>query len=61
MFKIRFKRAPPLWPPTCWQATTDDGLSWHDLKADNEEDSSEAVDEAAKRFGVATNKWDILD
>ena len=55
MFKIRWKNSRPY----CWEATTDGGKTWHDLKADNDEDSSEAIDEAAQRFGMATNKWDL--
>lgn len=47
--------------PYCWCASTDGGKTWHKLNADNEEDSSEAIEEAAERYDVATNKWDLLD
>ncbi len=47
--------------PYCWVASTDGGKTWNKLRSDNEDDSSEAIDEAADRFGMATNKWDLLD
>ena len=47
--------------PFCWQASIDGGKTWHNLKSDNDEDSSEAIYEAANRFGMATNKWDIAE
>lgn len=47
--------------PYCWAASTDGGKTYSKLTADNEDDSSEAIDEAAERFGVATNEWDLLD
>lgn len=57
MFKIAWLNARPY----CWAASTDGGQTWHKLEADNDEDSSEAVDEAAERFGMATSKWETLD
>ena len=57
MYQIRWKNARPY----CWQASTDGGKTWWDLKADNDEDSSEAINEAADKYGVPTNKWDLLD
>ena len=47
--------------PYCWCASTDGGQTWEKLSADNDEDSSEAIDEAAEKYGMATNKWDLLD
>lgn len=55
MYRIRWKNACPY----CWQVSTDGGVTWEDLTADNEEDSSEAVDEAAELFGIPTNRWDL--
>ena len=57
MFQVRWKNARPF----CWQASTDGGETWEDLKADNEDDSSEAIDEAAEIYGMATNKWDLIE
>lgn len=47
--------------PYCWAASVDGGKTYEKLRADNEEDSSEAIDEAAETFGMATNKWVLLD
>jgi hypothetical protein len=47
--------------PYCWVASVDGGKTWEKLKADNDEDSSEAIEEASKRFGPDTNKWELLD
>lgn len=46
--------------PYCWAASLD-GITFVKLKADNDEDSSEAVDEASEKFGIPTNKWQVLD
>jgi hypothetical protein len=47
--------------PYCWAASADSGKTWTILKADNDEDSSQAIDEAACKFGVATGAWELLD
>jgi hypothetical protein len=47
--------------PYCWVASVDEGKTWHKLKADNDEDSSEAIDEAAERWGVSSGKWQLMD
>lgn len=57
MWKVRWKNSSPY----CWQASTDGGVTWTDLRADNDEDSSEAIDEAAETFGMATNMWDLVE
>ncbi len=57
MFQVRWKNASPY----CWKASIDGGETWANLKADNDEDSSEAIEEAAERFGIATNKWDLIE
>lgn len=57
MFQVRWKNARPY----CWQASIDGGKTWSDLTADDNEDSSEPIEEAAERFGVATNKWDLME
>jgi len=57
MFQIAWLNARPY----CWVASIDGGKTWQKLKADNDEYSPEAIDEAAKKFGIATNKWDLLD
>lgn len=54
---VRWKNSSPY----CWQSSIDGGSSWYDLQADNEEDSSEAIDEAAERFGTPTNQWELQD
>lgn len=56
-FKIAWLNARPY----CWAASVDGGKTFLPLNSDNEEDSSEAIDEAARRFGVPTNKWELLD
>ena len=45
--------------PYCWAASTDGGRTYTKLEADNDEASYEAIDEAAKRFNVSTDKWDL--
>ena len=57
MYQIRWKNSRPY----CWEATADGGRTWVNLESDNEDDSSEAIDEAAERFGVATNEWDLVE
>jgi hypothetical protein len=57
MFKVAWLNARPYY----WIATIDGGKTWQKLNADNDEDSSEAIDEAAERFGIATNKWDLVE
>lgn len=57
MFQVRWKNASPY----CWQASIDGGKTWTNLKSDNDEDSSEAINEAAEMFGVSTNKWQLID
>lgn len=47
--------------PYCWVASIDGGKTYTKLKADNNEDSSEAIDEAADTFGVSPNRWDLAD
>jgi ribosomal protein L16/L10AE len=47
--------------PYCWAASIDGGKSWVKLNSDNDEDSSEAIEEASSKFGVPTNKWELLD
>lgn len=47
--------------PYCWAASTDGGKTWTKLNSDNDEDSSEPVDEAASKFGIPTDKWEVLD
>lgn len=56
MASIRWKNASPY----CWEMTTD-GKEWKNLKVDNEEDSSEAIDEASERTGIPTNQWDLQE
>ncbi len=57
MFQIAWLNARPY----CWCASIDGGKTWTKLKADNDEDSSEPVEEAAIKFGMAPNKWNLLD
>lgn len=47
--------------PYCWVASIDGGKTWNKLKADNDEDSSEAIDEASTTYCVPTDKWELLD
>lgn len=47
--------------PYCWAASVDGGKTYEKLQADDEDDSSEAIDEAANTFGMATDKWTLLD
>ena len=47
--------------PYCWAASVDGGKSYVKLDADNDEDSSEACEEASKKFSVPTNIWDVKD
>lgn len=44
-----------------WVASTDAGATWQNLRSDNPDDSSEAVDEADLKFGVASHKWDVTE
>jgi hypothetical protein len=57
MYQIAWLNARPY----CWAASVNGGKTYELLHANNDEDSSEAVDEAAARFAVATDKWDLLD
>ena len=57
MYKVAWLNA---WP-YCWAASIDAGKTWVKLVADNDEDSSEAIDEASERFSVADNKWDLME
>lgn len=47
--------------PYCYAASIDGGKTWVKLTADNDEDSSEAIEEAAEKFGVPTNKWELIE
>ncbi len=47
--------------PYCWAASIDGGKTWGKLKADNDDDSSEPIEEASKAFGVPTGKWELID
>jgi hypothetical protein len=47
--------------PYCWVASTDGGKTWTKLKADNDEESFAAIDEAVARFGVSEPEWELLD
>ena len=47
--------------PFCWGASTDGGSSFVKLRSDNDEDSSEAIEEASRKFGVSTREWELLD
>lgn len=44
-----------------WRYSIDDGKSWKALTADNPEDSSEAIDEAARITNTKTYEWDVID
>lgn len=56
-FQIRWKNASPY----CWEASTNSGQTWVNLKSDNDEDSSEAIDEASREFGIRTGEWELMD
>lgn len=44
-----------------WEASLNGGTVWSTLRADNEDDSSEAIYEAAEFFDVPTNEWEIVE
>ncbi len=56
-YQVRWKNSRPY----CWQASTDGGATWHDLKADDDADSSEAIQEAADAEGIPTNEWQLIE
>lgn len=47
--------------PYCWAASTDGGRTFSNLDADDDEYSPEAIEEAARKFGVPPNEWELLD
>lgn len=56
-YQIRWKNIPPYY----WEASIDGGTTWLHLNSSNEEESFEPIEEAAKRFGIPTNKWELID
>lgn len=57
MFKVAWYNRRPY----CWCASTDGGKTYTKLNADNDEDSSEPIEEASKKYNVPTNQWELVD
>lgn len=59
MYQIAWLHVSPNY--YCWAASIDGGKSWNKLNADNGKDSLSALEEASTKYGIAKNKWQLLD